>query len=344
MRVDYQSHWYPKSYLDSIEGRNGVPRTERTQEGLLYEGLRGDRRMLASKFYDLDEQLSDLEQSGMEVMVCSPNMVGEVTALPLGEAQETCEWLNRELADAQRSHPDRFVGLAMLPLQDTAASIEVLDQAIVEQHLRGVCILSHVDGNPIADARTLPVYRRIEELGVPVFLHPAHRSSVYRDGQSRPLEAGFNWMYDTGLAALSLIYSGTLDACPDLRVVHPHLGGTLPYIIGRIGSTTRRKGAVAEDLPAIEMPVIQYLRERFYVDSVSQTAGAARLAIETYGLERVLLATDFPWQSRPERLSFLRELLSEQEAEAIFERNAPEGLVLPSVAGGPGWDLIAAAR
>jgi predicted TIM-barrel fold metal-dependent hydrolase len=332
MKVDYQSHWYPRSYLDSIEGReDGVPRTERTSEGLLYEGLRGDRRMLASKFYELDEHFADMDAAGIDVMVCSPNMVGEVTAIALDEARHTCELLNSEMSKAQHDHPDRFVGLAMLPLQDVDASIAVLDQAIEELELRGVCILSHVDGRPIADERTMPVYRRIEQHGVPIFLHPAHRSSVYRDGQPRPIEAGFNWMYDTGFAALSLIYSGTLDACPGLRVVHPHLGGTLPYIIGRVGSTTRRKGAVAEDLPSIEMPVAQYLRERFYADSVSQTPGAVRLAIETYGVERILLATDFPWQSRPDRLSFLRELLDDEQAEAIFERNSPEGLLLPQI-------------
>lgn len=165
--------------------------------------------------------------------------------------------------------------------------------------------------------------------GVPLFLHPSHRSSVFQPGQPRPLEAGMNWMYDTSFAALSLILSGTLDTCPGLRVVHPHLGGILPYIIGRIGSAARGKGAVVEDLPQTELPVQEYLRERFYADSVSQTPGALRLAIETYGIDRILLATDFPWQSREERLSFTRELLDPREAELIFNENVPAGLKLP---------------
>src|ERR1019366_7264223 len=94
--------------------------------------------------------------------------------------------LNEEMARAQRELPNRFVGLAMLPMQDADAAIEALDTAILSLGLRGVCILSHIDGKPIASSETLPIYRRIAELGAPVFLHPANRSSGFHEGEIRP--------------------------------------------------------------------------------------------------------------------------------------------------------------
>jgi predicted TIM-barrel fold metal-dependent hydrolase len=327
MVVDYQAHWYPPAYLDSILGRGAFPHSVRVGDSYGYEGRMGDRRVLERRFFDLDIQLADMDEHGIDVMVCSPNLVGEVTALPLAEARETAALLNEEMARVQRELPDRFVGLAMLPMQDAEAAIEALDTAVVRLGLRGVCILSHIDGKPIASTETLPIYRRIAELDVPVFLHPANRSSGFHEGEVRPIENGLNWVYDTSKAALSLIFSGTLDACPGLTIVHPHTGGILPYVIGRIASTARPAPTTLEQPPETELTADRYLRERFYADSVNPTPGALGLAIAAYGLERILLATDYPWQARGPMLADVRSNTDEVQERMIFHENALPGLV-----------------
>ena len=329
MVVDYQTHWYPSAYLESIRGRSGYPRATVVDGGYLYEGPGEDHRVLDRRFFDLEVHLSDMDEHGIDVMVCSPNLVGEVTVLPLPEARETAHLLNEEMARAQRELPGRFVGLAMLPMQDAGAAIEVLEDAVRRLHLSGVCILSHVAGRPIASSETLPIFRRIAELGVPVFLHPANRSSSFHTGEIRPIENGLNWLVDTSKAALSLIFSGTLDACPGLTVVHPHTGGVLPYVISRIASTALPTGTTVERPPTTELSPERYLRERFYADSVNPTAGALGLAIAAYGLERILLATDYPWQPRGPRLADVHANVDETQARAIFRENAPVGLRLP---------------
>lgn len=337
MVVDYQSHWYPPAYLDSIEGRDRSPRTERTEGGYRFEGMHDDRRLLEPRFFDLDIHLQSMDEHGIDVMVCSPNLVGDVCAMEVSEAREATELLNEELSRAQREHPDRFVGLAMLPMQDTEAALTVLERAISELQLRGVCILTHINGRAIAGEETLPVYQRIADLGVPIFLHPTHRSSIFRPGNPRPLEAGLNWVYDTSQAALSLILGGVLDTCPTLEVIHPHGGGVLPYVIGRIASTTRRNATVLEQLPPTERPIEEYLRERFYADSVVQTPGALRLALEIYGADRILFGTDFPWQERGRRVAYVEENVAPEQAQRIMHDNAPAGMTLPSAraAGNP---------
>jgi predicted TIM-barrel fold metal-dependent hydrolase len=332
MVVDYQTHWYPSAYLDSIVGRSAYPHTEIVESGYLYEGANGDHRVLDRRFFDLEPQLADMDEHGIDVMVCSPNLVGEVTMLPLEEARETAQLLNEEMARAQRELPGRFVGLAMLPMQDAGAAIETLDDAVLRLGLSGVCILSHIAGRPIAAPETLPIYRRIAELGVPVFLHPANRSSLFHDGEVRPIENGLNWVVDTSRAALSLMLTGTLDACPGLAVVHPHTGGVLPYVISRIAATARPTGTTVEQPPATERSPEQYLRERFYADTVNPTAGALALAISAYGLERILLATDYPWQPRGPRLADVHANADEAQVQAIFHENVPAGLRLPAVA------------
>jgi aminocarboxymuconate-semialdehyde decarboxylase len=321
--VDYQTHWYPRSYLESIEGRSGLPRTERIEGGFLFHDVNGDQFPLAGYYIDLDEQLASMAEHGVDVMVSSPSIPAEVAALELAEARETIRLLNEETAGAQKGHPQQFVGLAMLPMQDVDAAIEELDHATGELGLTGVCMNSHRAGEPLADESVLPIFERIDQLGLPLFLHPANRSRRYRNGESMSIERGINWLEDTTDAALSLIFSGTLDACPGLQVIHPHAGGVLPFAAGRMAYAARREAA------RLSLPFAEYLTERFYVDSCSKTPGALRMAIETYGLDRILLATDYPWQSRGDNLAYVRENVTPEQADAILSHNAPPGLALP---------------
>jgi predicted TIM-barrel fold metal-dependent hydrolase len=325
MIVDYQSHWYSNSYLDSLVERADYPRAARDREGnYVFEQRPGTRWVLAPHFTTLDLQLADMDANGVDVMVMSPNILGEVGGVDVAEARETLEFLNEETARAQRLHPERVLGLAMLPMQDASAAIELLDRAITTLGLRGVCILSNVDGRPIATPDTLPIYQRIEELAIPVFLHPAHHSIASGAGLPWMIEIGLSWMFDTSAAALSLIYSGTLDACPRLTVVHPHLGGTLPYVLGRVVEVEQMDGRIGRSAD-------RYLRERFYVDCVSRTPGALALAIDTYGPERVLYASDYPWGTRSATRAFLDDNLDSSAALAVMHDNrlpdlAPLGL------------------
>lgn len=104
----------------------------------------------------------------------------------------------------------------------------VPDRAIGELDLRGVSLVAHNEGRPLADDRTLRVFARVAELGVPLFLQPGLRSTTRACTRGTREELGLAWMYQTALAALQLVDGGVLDAVPDLVVVHPHLGGALP--------------------------------------------------------------------------------------------------------------------
>lgn len=341
MIVDYQGHWYPDSYFASILDRKGYPRTERRAEGGYWlDNAPNERWIVPPLHTDLDAHFKSMDDAGIDITVSSPNMVCDVGWLDPIEARDTVQLANDETARVQREHPDRFVGLAMLPMQDTDAALTELNRAITELGLKGVTINANIDGEQIASERTLPIFRRIEELGLPLFLHPSHRSVAFGMQLGTAVERGLNWMWDTSLAALSLIRSGTLDECPSLTVVHPHFGGVLPYVLGRIDWQEALPDplgtiVVQDELrpPRQQAPISEYLRTRFYTDTASYTKGALRLAIDTYGLDRVLFATDYPWQLPRERaLDLIRDVVPEAEANAILYENRLPALQLPVVA------------
>src|SRR5262245_40933765 len=223
-----------------------------------------------------------MDAHGIDVAVKSANLIGDVDGMEISAARESLELVNEEMARAQREHPDRIVGTAMLPMADADAAVETLDRAVGELGLRAVCILSNVGGRLLGSAEDLPIFRRIEEHRLPVFLHPAHHSIASASGLPSIIEVGIGWMLDTSAAALSLVYGGVLDRCPSMTVVHPHLGGTLPYLVGRV------ELCEAWETLTNEHPLRHYLRNRFYIDSVGVTPSALPLAIELYGIERTL--------------------------------------------------------
>jgi predicted TIM-barrel fold metal-dependent hydrolase len=302
--VDHQAHWYP--------------------EALLKEAAAAGRcdRYSTPSFYKFDLQLASMDRHGIDVAVLSTNLIGDVDALGAREARDFIERCNEAVAALQREHPDRIAGLAMLPMAHPEEALLTLDRAIGELDLRGVCVLSNIGGKPIYNEELLPVYKRLSELGVPLYLHPHNQSMALQHGVDAVTEIGAMWMADTTAAALTLVYRGVLDACPGFTVVHPHAGGVLPYICQRVEVCE----PAAERAP--EHPLTWYMRNRFYVDSATDTRGALTLAIRYYGADRIVFATDWPWLEHQHYLDVLNSHGDQSEIDAIIHQNATPGLRL----------------
>ena len=346
--IDYHCHWYPEAYYEFIRGRDRYPRVELVEGMWKFEQAPGASWSFSPEQLSLETYFDRLDAAGIDIGVASPNMLANVCHLDLSEAREIMALLNEETARAQREYPDRFIGLAMLPMQDVTAALETLEDAVLRLGLRGVCMLSNIAGRPIVTAETLPIYTRMEELGVPLVIHPAIASMAYDLGLNWAIEVGISWMWDTSAAALSLILSGVLDQCPDLKVLHPQLGGMIPYVLGRLTRFMDTWVRHAERLPgdplraahgggvstALEHPVTHYLQKRFYTDIAVRTPGALALAIETYGLDHVLFGSDFPFFDPGEHIDFARNAFASTDLDAIMTNsmtfpasraNAPNG-------------------
>ncbi len=322
--IDCQFHWHPPALLEHDLGRADYPRATRVEDGYRYELSAVETQHFTARFIDLDTQLAEAAAAGIDVVVCGPSASGDVGGrADLGEAVEVATLLNEEVARAQEAHPGRLYGIAVLPMQDVSAAIEVLDHAIGKLGLYGVGVYSNIGEASIATPELRPLYERIEELDVPILLHP---TGCFRDERVAPfdMERPLGYMFDSSFAVLSLIVSGILDACPDLRVVHPHLGGTLPFLAGRMEAY--RQGGLWPDMTE---PISGYLR-RLYFDTASYTPGALALAREVGSEDRLLFGSDYPYWSFADGLDFIRENLPEDLFAAVCQTNAERLLGLPA--------------
>lgn len=314
--IDCQTHLHCRTYFEAHLGRDDWPRAERHGDGYVLHVSNGNSNLIPPHYYEIERQLERADADGVDVLVSS---MGSFTVdhLPVAQATDLAMHLNEERADLEREHRGRFHALAILPMQDAGAALQTLDHAIECLALRGVCIGSNVNGGSIADPTLKPVYRRIAELGVPLFLHPT-RSLIERLVRRHGHEYTVGYMVDTSLAALDLVFSGLLDELPDLTVVHPHGGGVLPYLAGRIDAEHRKEWAHAD---ALSRPIGESLA-RFYTDSITNSARSLTMSIETYGLDHVLFSSDYPYWSPAEGLDLIRRTLPAADQERVLSGNA----------------------
>jgi aminocarboxymuconate-semialdehyde decarboxylase len=315
--IDSQTHWYPRLLWEAYLDLEDYPRCRRDGDGFGFE-LAPDRWFpIRPSFYDLETQMEEIDAAGIDVTFSSSGSFGDVDRLELGKAKEVALALNEARAEAEREYSGRFYGVATIPWQDTDAAIEALDDAVGRLGLKAVLVHSNIDGAPIDSEHCRPIFRRIAEHGIPVFMHPA-RSLAEDQLRDYGLEYLVGYMFDTSTAALRLVLSGIMAENPELKVVHPHCGATLPYLAGRIDESHSKPYSLGEALavaPSEQMT-------RFYTDTMCQSAETLQYALDFYRDGHVIFASDYPYFPLEEGLSFVRESVPEAaEQEAILAGN-----------------------
>ncbi len=254
-----------------------------------------------AEWFDLDEQLEHMDGLGHQVdVVCSigPFSV-HFSDIPPDEGRDAAMQWNEEMAGAQRSYPGRLWASAAVPLVDTAIAIEVLDDAVNRLGLMGVNLPGSVGSDPRIDAERLePFYDRVEQLGVPLFLHPT--DAVFQDmldGYDGALYLSLGRVIEVSVAAMRLVLSGIMERHPNLKLVMSHTGGALPYQSGRMD-----KNGKAAKLP---QPPSTYIK-RMYTDTVSPHTPGMKFAIEYYGVDHVMYGSDYPCWSPAAALGLIR--------------------------------------
>jgi aminocarboxymuconate-semialdehyde decarboxylase len=315
MVIDTQTHWYSRTLWDAYLELDAYPRCRRDGDDYAFE-LAPDRWFpIKALFFELEVQLETFAEAGIDAVISSSASFGDVDRLPLDQAKEAAFKLNQERADAQSEHEGRFYGLATLPWQDGEAALEVLEEA-ARHDLKGVLIHSNIAGSPVDADELRPVYARIAEVGLPLCLRPAQTIAEERL-RDYGLEYVVGYMFDTSLAALRLVLSGIAAENPDLRIVHPHCGATLPYLSGRIDSSHDKPYSLGERLPTLPSEQLS----AFYTDTVCQNPDTLAFARSFYKQGHVVFGSDFPFFSPVEELRFVREAAGE-DRDAILSENA----------------------
>jgi aminocarboxymuconate-semialdehyde decarboxylase len=312
--VDSHIHWFPNSFYEFYSKRTEIPRTERN--GNRWHYVNGNRSVdMWPEWFDLDMQWETVAKTGLDMaVITSMGVHSDFDGLPAAEAREAARIINEEWSAAQRRYPGKFFGIAGVPLQDTAMAIEELDHAIGTLDLRGVSIPGNIDGEGLDSPRLEDFWAHVEQLGIPMFLHPT--DGVYRDimdGYNGGIYSSIGRMVDSSTAVLRLILSGVLDRHPDLKIVHFHCGGILPYASGRLDKNIRVSTLAAK--PS------EYVK-RMWVDTAMPHALTIEMAIKYYGRDRVFYGSDNPCWNPTAALEACNELgLSEEERTALFDTN-----------------------
>ncbi len=321
--IDVHAHFFPERFLSVVEqegapSRGSVDRSDPRGPAVIV----GDARTppLEARYYDLGRRLRSMDKQGVQVQALS--LTAPMLYWAQGElGSRLARAFNDACAEAHTAHPDRFVGCAALPLQETARALDELERAARLPGIRGVYMGTNVGGRDLSDGGLFPVFERCQALRLPVLLHPL---TVVGHDRLRPfyLNNLLGNPYDTAIAAAHLIFGGVLDRLPRLEVCLPHAGGALPYLWGRL---QRGQKVRPEAKKAAKKPVKAYLR-RFTYDTISHDPAALRYLVATVGADRVMLGSDFCFDmgyERPRDIIVDRAVrLSRADQTAVLRNNA----------------------
>jgi predicted TIM-barrel fold metal-dependent hydrolase len=268
MVIDFEHHYIPAEL-----GRRLGMDPERK------EAVRTGDASIHSQLFDIDAQIADMDRAGIDIAVQSC-ILGWDTSL------ENCQLLNDCTAKLQRDYPQRFVGLAHAPVLE-AAGVREVERAVSQLGLKGVTISSQMNGLSLDAKEFIPFYDLINQLDVPIFVHPALGPKGYDLMKDYMLPVILTREFDLGVAVTRLIAGGVLDRYPELKLVFAHLGGGLAGYKERISRSSYRF-----KLPKSFDDYFDLLY--FDMAGFEGSPIALRCALEVIKPERMVFATDYP--------------------------------------------------
>jgi aminocarboxymuconate-semialdehyde decarboxylase len=238
----------------------------------------------------IDRRLRDLDAMAIDIQVVAPAPGQNYYTVDAKIAEQAHRLANDGVAEFCSRKPDRFVGLGVVTLQEPEIAVRELDYIMNNLKLKGVEILTNVDGQELSDEKFRPFFARAEALGAFIMMHPngfTHGDRLthfyLNNVLGNPLE--------TTLALHNLIFSGTLARFPELKLMAVHGGGYLPGYSGRIDHAWGARKDSHADLP---LPPTTYLRQ-VYLDTVVFSYHQLAYLIDVFGPDRILMGTDYPF-------------------------------------------------
>jgi len=238
----------------------------------------------------IDRRLTHLDQMGIDLQVIAPAPGQCYYTVDAKIGENAHRLANDGVAEYCSRKPDRFVGLGVVTLQEPELAVRELDYIIGSLKLKGVEILTNVDGQELSDPKFRPFFARAEQLGAFIMMHP----NGFTHGQRLTHYYFSNVLgnpLDTTLALHNLIFSGTLARFPELKLMAVHGGGYLPSYSGRIDHAWGARRDCHADLP---LPPTTYLRQ-VYLDTVVFSYHQLAYLLDVFGPDRIVMGTDYPF-------------------------------------------------
>jgi 2,3-dihydroxybenzoate decarboxylase len=274
-----------------------------------------------------EQRLQTMDEAGIARAVLSlagPGVQAERDVqVACRKARAANDFLAREIA----KRPDRYSGFGHLPMQDPVAAADELERCMRELKLAGAMINGHTNGQYLDHPSLAPFWERAAALGAPIYLHPADpiAPSPALDGHKGLRRATWEWGFETGSHALRLVFGGVFERFPGAKLVLGHLGETLPFLLWRFDSRAKLYGVKLAKEPS------DYIRQNIVVTTSGMcSAEPLTCTISALGLDRVMFAADYPFETVAEAAHFIDSVaLDETARQAIAFDNAARYFRLP---------------
>jgi len=255
--------------------------------------MKGDKlfREVEENCFDAEARKKEMDETTVDIQVLSTiPVLFNYWAKP-ADGAETSRFFNDHIADTVAKDDKRFIGIGTVPLQDIDRSIEEMERCVNELKMPGLEIGSNINGLNLSDPSFFPFYKRAEELGCSLFVHPWEMM-----GEGQMQKYWLPWLVgmpaETSRAICSMIFGGVFEKFPELKVAFAHGGGSFPLTIGRI----EHGFDVRPDLVAIDNAINprDYIG-KFWIDSLVHDEKAFRFIVDVMGEDKICLGSDYPF-------------------------------------------------
>lgn len=306
--MDVHAHILPLVFLQRVK-EGCVEGVSLSEQGLFF----GPNRHPCTKpFYDVDTQLALMDERGiaMQAISITPRLFfyersGEWNA-------EFCRACNQEILDRCAAHPERFLPVGHIPMQDAQLAVEEM-AFLHQQGVRMIQIGTTVNGLCLDDASFDPVYAALEKYGMVLMLHPL---IVNQDPQTKRhhLSNAVGNPYQTSAAAGNLIAGGVFDRYPALQVMLVHGGGFLPFQAGRMDHAYNVRPQA--EFSCLKKPS-DYIRTNLLFDDLLYMPEAMQLQRSMAGEERIFYGTDYPYDMAAYARSYDEDAVQRMNARTL---------------------------
>ena len=314
MKIDFHAHYWTSDYLDLVAGL-GKTDTD-TQRGL---GA-GDGDELAARL-----RLMDRAGVDMQILSACPQMPYSVDR---EAAVRVARFVNDQYAAVVKAHPTRFRAFVATPMPHMNESIAEIARGLDELGMVGVCVNATILDRPLVDEAFAPFFAELDRRAAILYIHPAGNSCC------SPLIAKHHLTWEVGapmedtISIMQLITNGIPSRYPNIRIINSHLGGAMPMLMQRVDNQYRWESPDTPEQPSVAA-------KKMWYDTVGHGhVPALRAAIETFGADRLVLGTDFPYEAGD---IFVRAIdyisdpgIDKADSELILEKNAKGLLRIPT--------------
>jgi predicted TIM-barrel fold metal-dependent hydrolase len=296
----------------------------------------GPAAQMMTKLSDIaGERLDSMNETGITMQVLSVENT-DVNLLDAASAPGFAAKYNDLLAEKINGHPDRFAAFAHLPVTAPAAAADELERTVKTYGFCGALIRGVTNGDFLDDPKFDPIFERAEKLGVPVYIHPGIPPAPVMDayysnvgGKKGAFDAiacwGWGWHSETAIHVLRLLAAGTFDKYPKLKIIIGHMGEMLPMMWVR-----SNKAFMPGNGGGNQRTLIDTFQQQLYITTSGFfTQPPLQIALDTFGIDNIMLSVDYPFSNNQMGIDFLKEIrLTDEQIAKIAHGNADKLLGL----------------